>query len=223
MRADRRLSADSFRNVYTVRTDLFTSDAVANDYTGSINLRGTLRSTTSGKQIGHFSRRFIEVKGSWHAVHQELFVTDDSYKRQGIARSMFSRAVRYYATSGVAKISMDAVQDGRYLWTAYGFGSEATSVSRIHQAMRRVYKMRQARICLLRCAFQPLGSLYMISNTGRPRRQACALTAARGHFDDGPNQSESSLLLGGSPLAVSLAPLGLTSAPLSCTHFPTDE
>jgi hypothetical protein len=53
---------------------------------------------------------------------------------------MFGRAVNYYAKHGVAKISLDAVRDGRFVWLAYGFKPEASMVRQVHLAIRRSYK-----------------------------------------------------------------------------------
>lgn len=134
------LTADALRSTYTVSNKLFTSDANTHIYKDAISLRGTIRCAKSAKKIGHFSRRFLQVGGTWHALHQEFYITDLSFKELGIARTFFGRSVGLYATHGVTKISLDAVRDGRYVWLKYGFKPERVALPIIHTAMRRAYK-----------------------------------------------------------------------------------
>jgi len=134
------ITADDLRTVYTVATPLFRSDASAFERGGGINVRGTIRCAQSARQIGYFNRRFLFTREQWHADHQEFFITDNAFKRHGIGRWMFGRAVNYYAKNGIAKISLDAVLDGRYMWLSYGFKPEPSMVRQVHVAIRRAYK-----------------------------------------------------------------------------------
>lgn len=134
------LTADALRSTYTVSNRLFTSDAQVTVHKDAINLRGQVCCAKTGKQIGYFRRRFIESRGSWHAMHQDLYITDNNFKSRGIARTIFGRSARFYATHGVSKISLEAVRDGRYVWLKYGFKPERAALPIIHTEMRLAYR-----------------------------------------------------------------------------------
>lgn len=135
------IDADGLRLVYTVSHRLVCSDAAVVEVGRGLNVRGSLYCPKSSKAIGHFRRRIVlNDDGWWHANHQEFFVDDPAYRGRGIARLMYSRSVGYYATHRVSKISMDAVRDGRFVWTNYGFKPEKVMVTPLHTAMRRTYR-----------------------------------------------------------------------------------
>lgn len=53
---------------------------------------------------------------------------------------MFRKAIRHYVINRVSKISLDAVQDGRYMWLGYGFKPESTAVQTLHRAIKMAYR-----------------------------------------------------------------------------------
>jgi hypothetical protein len=97
----------------------------------------------SGAKIGFFRRRFFpEGDGLWHADHKEFFITHKDFKGIGIGRAFFRKAIQLYVPNKVKKVSLEAVQDGRFVWMHYGFKPEKPELRKLYGTFRTVYRQR---------------------------------------------------------------------------------
>lgn len=84
-----------------------------------VQLVGALRND-SGNVVGNFTRTFERDGGDLNVRHG-FFGIDESYQGTGLGSQLFNAQIDAYEKQGVAKVSLDATDVGRYVWSKAGF------------------------------------------------------------------------------------------------------
>lgn len=98
--------------------------AVDVDYTSdSYGLYFSAKLRKGKNQVGSISRKFYDKKGSTPAyVYHDYFELDSKFQGQGIAKSIFRKAIPEYAKMGYKEVHVGAgLSEGGYAWAKYGF------------------------------------------------------------------------------------------------------
>ena len=88
----------------------------------------TVIAVDGGKTIGCASISYIKVMPTFDhptgkRAHLMNVYTNESYRRQGIGRKMISMLIEEAREKGCTEISLDATEQGRFLYTKLGFAS----------------------------------------------------------------------------------------------------
>ena len=81
--------------------------------------------------VGTFGRDFSRGADGKTNVHHAAFFVDDNLQGSGIGASIFNAQVDAYVKQEIGKVSLEAAQVGRYVWTKAGF--EWTNPEQIKQ------------------------------------------------------------------------------------------
>lgn len=90
-------------------------------HNGVIEVSGVFRARTNGEYAGKFARK-IEMVGKRFRAHHSVIEIDPAYRRRGIAREQYTRAIRfYYGTLHADQVYMKADFMGPTVWGDFGF------------------------------------------------------------------------------------------------------
>lgn len=87
--------------------------------------------------VGRFSREYTRDGGALN-VHNAAFHINEQFQNSGIGRSLFNAQVDAYVKYGVDKVSLEAAEVGKYVWTKAGF--EWTNAEHLTEALGKFEK-----------------------------------------------------------------------------------
>jgi GNAT superfamily N-acetyltransferase len=103
--------------------------------TKDVRITGAVKND-KGEVVGNFTRTF-ERDGDNTVVRHGFFGINDDQRNAGLGSKLFNAQVDAYRKQGISKVTLDAQDVGRYVWTKAGFEwDDAAQVARVMDKLR---------------------------------------------------------------------------------------
>jgi GNAT superfamily N-acetyltransferase len=95
-----------------------------------------------GKTAGSYLRQFTR-DGDKTSVHHSFFFVDDDEQGKGLGRQLFNSQVDAYEKQGIDKVTLNATDVGRYVWSKAGFDwTDAAQAARVREQLAEMLTRR---------------------------------------------------------------------------------
>jgi hypothetical protein len=108
---------EAFTLVHEERPE-YTSDVVVTLWCDRVQIDGEIRYL--GSKVGYFERRLLYTKGFPQARH-EIIELEVEHRDRDVAKFHLTRVIRFYDSTGIRFVRLDAGGDGVWIWPAFGF------------------------------------------------------------------------------------------------------
>lgn len=93
--------------------------------------------------VGTFSREFTRAAGELNVSHAAFFI-EEQFQNAGIGRALFNAQIDAYVKLGIDRVSLEAAEVGKYVWTKAGF--EWTSADQVASTLVKLEKQLKSEV-----------------------------------------------------------------------------